>query len=538
MEKERMMTAKYLPVGDSSFRSIRENGYLYVDKTRHFFELARRGKYYFLSRPRRFGKSLTVSALKHLFQGRKELFEGLWIAEHGNWEWKEHPVVIIDFNQISHQSPEILRHALSLILKRTAQEYGVQIETDLLEMQFLELITGLEKETGATVAVLVDEYDKPIISHLGKGEKALEIAKENREIMKYFFGVLKGADVAPCLRFVFFTGVSKFSRVSIFSELNNLEDISMTDDHADMLGYTQAELERYFSGYISEMAKKHEISNREAIDRLAAHYDGYRFSNEEIRVYNPFSVMSALKQKAFKNYWFETGTPTFLVDLLRERQFSLPRIENLQSDETVFSTYEPENLKPEAILFQTGYITIKDVEDQIYTFDYPNKEVKTAFLKHLLATFIGTDRAYSRFLNLSKHLREERFEAFFETIRAIFAAIPYPLQTKRDEAYYHTVFYLMVSASGVDARSEVLSCRGRIDLVVEFADKVYIIEFKCGQGADAALGQIREKGYPEMFRGRGKKILLMGIDFDPEERNVAEWKWKEDDNDGNMGDVQ
>jgi hypothetical protein len=517
-----------LSIGDSSFESIRLSHQLYVDKTRYIFEMVSKGKYYFLSRPRRFGKSLTVSTLKCLFQGRKDLFDGLWISKHGDWEWTAHPVVSIDFNSVPHQDPDIMRESLALTLKRTAGRHDVSIETQFIETQFQELILALEKKFGVGVVVLVDEYDKPIISHLGKGRDALEIAKENREIMKYFFGVLKGANITPCLRFVFFTGVSKFSRVSIFSELNNLNDITMHRRYAEMLGYTQSELETDFAGYTRAFAEERGCSEAEIIDGLKDHYNGYRFSEKDVKVYNPFSVLKALDEKAFKNYWFETGTPTFLVDLLRERHFPLPMIETLQTDETMFSTYEIENLKPEAILFQTGYITIKDIdeEERIYCFDYPNREVKTSFLKHLLSSFVEASDTYLQVLRLSNHLKNEDLDAFFETMTAIFAAISHTLKTQRNEAWFHTIFYLMVSASGANVRSEVLHYRGRIDLVVEFSDKIYIIEFKCNRSAKAALKQIHDKGYADMFRQSGKKITLMGVNFDSEKRNVAEWVWE------------
>ncbi len=519
------MTEALLPIGIQDFETIRSGGFVYVDKTRYLYDLAKPGQgFYFLSRPRRFGKSLTISTLRSLFQGKKDLFEGLWISRQGNWEWDRYPVVIIDFNELAQDTPENLKRSLEHHLLRIAGQNRIALKDMLLPAKFASLLISLSQKAGKPVAVLVDEYDKPIISHLGKGPEALEIARQNREVMKSFFGILKGAHVSPCLRFVFFTGISRFSRVSIFSDLNNLEDISMTEDHADMLGYTQEELVRYFRPHILAMGEKLGIPETEMITRLADYYNGYRFSPKDVRVYNPFSVMSALKQKSFHNFWFETGTPTFLVNLLRERNYPLPLLENLESDEAVFGTYEPENLKPEAILFQTGYITIKDVEDHIYHFDYPNREVKTSFLKQLVTSFIDTNGSYAQFLRLSKYLREESLEEFFETIRAIFAAIPFNLETRRDEAYFHTIFYLLVIGSGVNADSEVLTCEGRIDLVMEFHDRIYIIEFKCNQSAAAALRQIHRKNYADKYRQRGKKIILMGINFDSEKRNVAEWK--------------
>jgi hypothetical protein len=524
-----MTALPFLPVGVQNFEKLRTGGFVYVDKTRHLYQMARPSQgFYFLSRPRRFGKSLTVSTLNCLFQAKKDLFDGLWIAEQGDWEWTEHPVVVIDFNSVPHQRPDIMREALSLSFRQTAKRFGVSVETRFVETQFQELILALEEKFMAGVVVLVDEYDKPIISHLGKGADALQIAKENRDVLKSLFGVLKDTYVASSLRFVFFTGVSKFSRVSIFSELNNLNDITMHQDHAQMLGYTQSELETDFADHIRFFAKESGGSEQSVIDQLRDHYNGYRFSEKDVKVYNPFSVLKALDEKAFKNYWFETGTPTFLVDLLKERRFPLPMIEALQTDETMFSTYEIENLKPEAILFQTGYITIKEIDREggIYRFDYPNREVKTSFLKHLLASYIEEKGSYSQVLSLAGHLEKEQLDDFFEAMTAVFSGISYTLETQRNEAYFHTIFYLMVSASGAYTRSEVLHYRGRIDLVVEFSDKIYIIEFKCNRSAKAALKQIHDKGYADMFRQSGKKIILLGVNFDSEKRNVAEWVWE------------
>lgn len=425
-------------------------------------------------------------------------------------------MVVFDFNEIPHHDPETLREALSGDLQRAADRHGIPLKTHFPETRLRELIMGLRDRFDAGVVFLVDEYDKPLVSHLGKGEKALEIARANRDVMKAFFGVLKGAKVAPCLRFVFVTGVSKFSRVSIFSDLNNLEDLTMVEEHGDTLGYTREELERNFGPHIAAMAEKLGISESETSQKLAAHYDGYRFSERDVRVYNPFSVMSALKRKAFRNYWFETGTPTFLVNLIREKRWQPPIIENMKATATMFGAYELEHLKLEALLFQTGY----------FTFDYPNREVKSAFLETLFQAYAEGMTDPTRFLSLAGHLTAEDFDAFVETMRAIFADIPYTLQIQRDESYYHTIFYLAVSASGANVRSEVLTCDGRIDLLLEFPGKVFILEFKCGQSADTALAQIREKDYAAPYRGSGKAVFLVYIDFDTETRNISEWKWE------------
>ncbi|MBF0100899.1 MAG: ATP-binding protein [Desulfobacterales bacterium] len=519
-----MTKLQRLPIGDSSFESIREGNWLYVDKTRHIFQMVDEGKYYFMSRPRRFGKSLTVSTLRCLFQGRKELFDGLWIKEHTDWEWKKYPLILIDFNGISHDTPENLKSGLMTHLKDIEDVYDISVEEPLLKEHFRKVIRSLYEKMNMPVVILIDEYDKPLIDHLGRGEEALDIAKQNRDILKYFLGVLKDGDVSSVLRFVFITGVSKFSRVSIFSELNNLQDLTMYEPYADMLGYTQNELETYFTPYIHLLSQHTGCSESEMIAKLERYYNGYRFSKRDIRVYNPFSVMSALKQKDFKNYWFETGTPTFLINLLKETNWYLPKIENMKSGESVFSTYEIDNLKPEALLFQTGYVTIKDINERLYTFRYPNQEVKTSFLELLFYSYAEGIRDSSQFLLLAGYLQQEEFNAFFETVSSIFASIPYMLEIKRDEAYFHTVFYLIVCASGVNAHSEVLTCIGRIDLLIEFSDKIFIIEFKCNQSAETALAQIRDKAYDQPYKQKGKKIILMGINFDTEKRTLAEWK--------------
>jgi len=515
-----------LPIDLQEFETIREEGFLYVDKTAYLSRMLERGRYYFLSRPRRFGKSLTVSTLRCLFENRRPLFDGLWICENGRWDWAEYPIILFDFNTLSHDTPDHFRLDLERSLIRTAAKFGIHLEEPLLKGKFTELILALKKQTGRSVVVLIDEYDKPVIDHLGLGNDRLETARTNRDILKNFLGVLKGADVVRHIRFVFITGVSKFSRVSIFSELNNLVDITMDRDYAGLLGYTREELDRYFQAHIADLAGVSGMSAPDAAQALQSHYDGYRFSRKPIQVYNPFSVLRAFSHSEFGNYWFETGTPTFLVNLLREQHYDLTAIEHLTVGEAVFSTYDLETLSPEALLFQTGYVTIQDVEGDIFTLGYPNREVRCAFLKQLMYSFTRhlDGSRQSAFLLLARFLGNEDIHAFFDTVKSIFATISYTLTTERNEAYFHTLFYLMVSASGMNVRSEILTNRGRIDLVVEFEDKVYIMEFKCDQSAQAGLDQIRRKGYAEMFRGTGKKRILMGIHFSSHDRNIAEWK--------------
>ena len=521
-----MMTScneQKLPLDIQAFEIMRGENYLYVDKTRHVYQMAAGGRYYFLSRPRRFGKSLLVSTLKCLFQGRKELFEGLWIAEHGDWEWQEHPVVTIDFSEIANETPQRLQSALQTALARQAEKYQLGLDGPFLQAQFGGLVLNLFQKTKMPVVVLIDEYDKPIIDHLGKDP---ETAKANRDVLKRFFGVLKSGELAPILRFVFLTGITRFSKVSIFSELNNLRDLSMLEPYADLLGWTQQEVEHAFGAYIDRLAQKFGMSRQDALGTLADQYNGYRFSEKDVRVYNPFSLLNAFANLDIEDYWFENATPTFLIHLLTQVRYPLPAIEGLQVSRSVFNTFDLDFLRPEALLFQTGYVTISDVQRRIYTLDYPNHEVKRAFAESLfLALTEGSSpETSSQVLHLSDYLKQEDFDAFFETVQAIFASIPYDLESKRDEAYFHTIFYLILSATGVEAQSSVLTCKGKLNLAVRIAEKVYIFEFKCNQRAEAAIQQIRDKQYADRYRGSGVSIFLLGINFSTETRNVAEWE--------------
>jgi len=514
-----------LPIDLQSFEIIREEGFLYVDKTRYIHEMLEGGRYYFMARPRRFGKTLMVSALKCFFTGRRELFDGLWIAEHGRWDWKPHPVISFDFNTIPHDTPDNFSLGIERSLNKTSVQHAISLEEPLLGQRFEELILLLKEKTGLPVVILIDEYDKPIIDHLGKGQAAMEIARANRDILKSFLGTLKGGEVSAHIRFVFITGVSKFSRVSIFSDLNNLIDISLNPKFAAMMGYTRDELTDCFPEHIRSLAGESGLDEAGALNRLTGHYDGYRFTRKPVQVCNPFSILRALTDLDFANYWFETGTPTFLINLLREKNYPLPAFEDLAVTEAIFSVYDLDHLGVEALLFQTGYLTIKQAGDTLWHLGYPNLEVKCAFLKHLFYSFTheldGGER--SRFMLLARYLERADLDAFFETVNAIFAAIPYTIKCQPNEAWFHTLFYLMVSASGAHVQSEVLTSRGRIDLVVSFADAIWIMEFKCGQSAEAALKQIREKGYADRYRSQGKALRLLGIHFDAETRSVTQW---------------
>ncbi|MDM8523685.1 AAA family ATPase [Desulfococcaceae bacterium HSG8] len=520
---------KFLPVGIQDFEKMILGDFVYVDKTRYIYDMALPLQgFYFLARPRRFGKSLLVSAFEHLFKGHQELFRGLRIEQSG-WHWKPHPVVKTDFSSISYKSPETLETDLALLIQQLTEEHGIKSGQGSLPHRFSALITGLAKKYNEQVVVLIDEYDKPIIEHLGKGETGLDVAKKNRDILKSFFGTLKSGDVSAALRFVFITGISKFARVSIFSDLNNLDDISMQDEYDAVLGYTDDELVSFFSDHIDHLAEKSALGRQEIIKEIRTWYNGYRFTDRETRVYNPFSVTKLFQKKKFKNYWFETATPSFLINLIREKQYPVPDIEALELPPELFTVYDLERLKIEPLLFQTGYITIKHLDDILYHMDYPNQEVKTSFLAYLLDDMIRLEdvRLAGTYKRLHLYLRDGKADEFIHAVRSIFASIPYVQISGQDEAYYHTVFYLMLSASGVTVHTEMLTSRGRMDIAAEFDDKVYIIELKCDHSSEKAVRQILDKKYYEKYTETGREIYLMGINFDTEKRSVDDWQWGE-----------
>jgi hypothetical protein len=521
------MSEKFLPVGVQNFQKMRLGNFVYVDKTEYIYQLIRPLQgFYFLSRPRRFGKSLMVSTLDYLFQGRKDLFEGLWIHENTDWEWEKHPVVIIDFNRINHDSPDNLKMSILIKLRQVAKLHQIEIDSPFISDSFATLISQLEEKYGQSVIVLIDEYDKPLISHLGKGENELEIAKQNRDILKQFFGVLKEQDVSGALRLVFITGISKFSRVSIFSDLNNLDDLSMQAEFGAILGYTEDELERYFFQSIDKLSKKLEISYQACKEKLQTWYNGYRFTEHDEKVYCPFSILNVFKKRKFRNYWFETGTPSFLVSLIKEKNYPIAEIENLQLDEDTFTIYDLENLRLEALLFQTGYITIEKYDGIFYQLNYPNQEVKKSFLKYLYSEMveIASPTLKDSYGLLAVQLQKSDLKDFIETVNAILSSIPYTQIAHQDKSYYHTIFYLMLSASGVLVLTEVLTSKGRTDIAVEFPDKVYVIELKCNHSADKAIAQIKGKKYADKYRASGRAIYLVGINFDTSVREITDWK--------------
>lgn len=502
------------PIGIQTFRKIIEQEYLYVDKTEYIHRLIVQGSVYFLSRPRRFGKSLLISTLDEIFQGNRELFKDLWIY-NSDYAWEKHPIVRIDFSKSKARNSTELINYIVYQLDKTAQLYGITLEQTQYDIKFDEMLTGLGEIN--KVVILIDEYDKPIIDNLENKDLAIEL----REILKGFYTIIKASD--EHIRFVLLTGVSKFSRAGVFSGLNNLEDISMDTRNSSLLGITKEEMESSLDDHINLLARSEGVSRSEMIDKIIYWYDGFCFSQNCEKVLNPFSILLLFKKLSFGNYWFESATPSFLIKMLKEKEFDLTRLDGVGISESAFSSYDIENLKIMPILFQTGYLTITgyNKERMEYTLAYPNFEVKNSMTEYLAEaySFVEREMVHGYAWKLIDALRDYDPELFFDTLRVFFAGIPYDLHINR-EKYYQTIFYLIFSLIGLKVEAEVKTNKGRIDAVI--IDKtIYIFEFKFHGDKNAALDQIKDKRYFEKYQGCGKDIYLIGASF--ADRNVGEW---------------
>jgi len=502
-----------LPIGIQSFKEIRENDFLYVDKTESIFRLVTEGKYYFLSRPRRFGKSLTLSTIKELFQGQKELFDGLWIQDH--WDWtKQHPVIHISFSSIGYKELG-LEKAIELELKKIAKKTNIKLQENGISQLFEELIEKLAQNN--KVVLIIDEYDKPIIDYLDD----LQQAKEHQKILKSFYSIIKDAD--PYIRFLLITGVSKFSKVSIFSELNNLSDLTIHPKFSTLVGYTQAELEHYFEGRLEELVGVLAPTRAALLSLIKEWYNGYSWDGKNF-VYNPFSILSFFGAGAFHNFWFSTGTPTFLVRLLKERNFY--DLEKQEVGAAAFDSFDIENLETYSLLFQTGYLTIKAVETfGIYHLDYPNREVKDSMLQYLVAGFSNSSYARTTpiVINLRKAFIENDHEQIITIINGLFKSIPSHIFIKDKEAYYHSVVFLVFQYLGQFIDAEINTSNGRIDAVVQTDTHVYVVEFKLDESAALSIKKIQQKAYAAKYQLTGKKVLGLGINFSSASKSVDDW---------------
>jgi len=521
-------------MGIQSFQNIRDNDYLYVDKTPYIAQLLN-GRVYFLSRPRRFGKSLFLSTLAAYFRGQKELFKGLYMEkaeeelarQEKREPWQVYPVLYLDLNTRNYNDKRALLDRLALTLQEWELEYNLEKISDAPEERFIYIIRQAFRQTGKQVVILIDEYDKPLYESLENEE----LNTVYRGILKGFYSVIKSLD--DCIRFAFLTGITKFSKVSVFSGLNNLKDITMREDFAAVCGITEEELLTNFSTYIEAFATKQKLNTKETLTALKRQYDGYLFAAEGENVYNPFSLMNALDARTFGKYWFATGTSTFLVNYLKQAQFYIPNLEDkVRLNGSRFDSYRAEPVDPLPILYHTGYLTIKgyDSETDTYRLGFPNYEVRYGFFENLLAGYAPSYATMGFSVNdFLDAVRAGNVDEFMNNLRALLASIPYDTAKSTAlelrERDYQIAIYLVFALVGLFVQTEVHSTTGRADCVVVTDKYVYVFEFKLWSAGTAAeaLQQIESKGYATQYAASGKALILVGASFDEAKRNIGDW---------------
>ncbi|GHV15184.1 ATPase AAA [Fibrobacterales bacterium] len=515
-----------LPLGIQTFSKIRKYGDLYVDKTALIYELAKMQNAVFLSRPRRFGKSLTCSTLRSLFEGKRELFKDLAI-DNSDWEWAEYPVVHIDLNAGNFERGiEPLDNWIRSGLQFSADDYKVPLIGNDNPERFKNLLKSLYEKYKSQVVVIIDEYDKPLLNTLDNPE----LHKQILATLKSFYGVLKSSD--SFLRFAFITGVTKFAHTSIFSDLNQLKDISLNPKFAELCGITQKEIDRYFPDRIDYCLQELKYFNgdkKKYLNKLKRFYNGYKFSKGLTSVYNPVSLLNHFDEAEFRNFWFETGgTPTFLIRLIKEQKINILDLDKENVSSIEFGKFDMENMLAVPVLYQSGYLTIKDYDEKrnIYSLGYPNDEIKASFSDVLADKFanIKSSKSGLWIVEIADALDECNIEKFIEKLRPFYNSIPYEFFSQV-EYYYELVFYLILRMLSIHCAVELHTAIGRIDSVVEVDDYIYCIEFKRSGTAQDALNQINDKDYCLSFENEdSKKIVKIGIAFDDEKRNIGEWK--------------
>lgn len=516
-------SGRKFPIGIQTFSSIREDNYLYVDKTQYVYELVNEYKYVFLSRPRRFGKSLLTSTFHSFFNGDRQLFSGLAAGDLEK-EWNRHPVIHISLSTAKEGTVEDLHRVLNLQLERTEEEYGIETAADDPSSRLQQIVWHSSKKLGQKAVVLIDEYDAPLLAVLHDAEK-LELM---RTALRKLYSPLK--DLDPYLRFVFITGISKFSQLSIFSELNNLENISMTSRYAGICGITQGELETNLAAEIAALAGENGMSREDATAKLRQTYDGYHFSRGPEGVYNPFSLLSALKNRAFDYYWFATGTPTFLINMLRKFHTDITRIDGSEAMPEEFDA-PTENMHSVLPLFyQSGYITIKGYNPQSrrYTLGYPNEEVRIGLMRNLVPAYVSPDlnTAGSAVWQISKALMDDDIDGALTAAKEYFAGIPYQENTLGEgisEGHFTAMLYVMFSFLGMYVDSQVRTAKGRIDIVLKTRSTAYVMELKLDRDASEALRQIDDRGYAIRYSAEGRRIVKVGICFSTQSRTIDSW---------------
>ena len=513
------MSDKIYPIGIQNFEKIRNGGYLYIDKTALIYKMVKTGSYYFLSRPRRFGKSLLISTLEAYFQGKRELFEGL-AMEKLEKDWIKYPILHLDLNTQKYDTPESLEDKLNRTLIEWERLYGAEPAENSLAMRFEGIIQRAYTQTGQRVVILVDEYDKPMLQAIGN--EALQ--KSFRETLKAFYGALKSKD--GCIQIGVLTGVTKFGKVSVFSDLNNLDDISMWNEYIELCGISEREIHENLEAELYEFADARGITYDKLCAELKECYDGYHFTHNSIGMYNPFSLLNAFKRKEFGSYWFETGTPTYLVKLLKKHHYNLERMAHEETDAQVLNSIDSESTNPIPVIYQSGYLTIKGYDEEfgIYSLGFPNREVEEGFMKFLLPFYAHVNQVESPF-EIQKFVRAVRsgdYDSFFHRLQSFFADTTYEL-IRDQEVHYQNVLFILSKLMGFYVKAEYNTSHGRIDMVLQTNKFIYIMEFKLEGTAEEALKQINEKQYALPFEADGRKIFKIGVNFSAKTRNIEKW---------------
>ena len=507
------------PIGIQNFEGLRKDGYAYVDKTALMYQLIDQGKYYFLSRPRRFGKSLLLSTLRAYFEGKRELFDGLAIAEIEK-EWKKYPILYLDLNVDKFASAQALEDYLNQAVTVWEREYGLDTVERTIPLRFMGVIKRAAQQTGRRVVILIDEYDKPLIQNIDNPA----VQDEMRSTLKAFYGVLKTMD--EFIQFAFLTGVTKFGKVSVFSDLNHLNDLSLDLRYADICGVSETELHRYFDSGVEELAQAYGITKEACYDRLRTNYDGYHFHPKSEGIYNPFSLLTTLSKKEFGDYWFETGTPTLLVRQLQKTGYNLEHITQEEVTTDVLNSIDVMNENPLPLIYQSGYLTIKDYDEvfDVYTLGFPNREVETGFIKFLVPYYLPRPTASGVFSvrNFVREIQGGQAEAFTRRLQALFADGNYQV-VGNEEVYFQNTLYVLFKLLGFYVEVERHTTDGRMDILMQTPQYIYIIELKVDQTALIALQQIEDKQYAAPFALDDRKLYKIGINFNTVTRRIDDW---------------
>ena len=513
------MGGKIYPIGIQNFEKLRRGGYFYIDKTALIYQLVKTGSYYILSRPRRFGKSLLISTLEAYFQGKQELFEGL-AMEKLEKDWVKYPILHLDLNTEKYDTPESLENKLNGALVEWEKIYGEEPSDKSLAMRFEGIIRRACQQEGQSVVILVDEYDKPMLRAIGDDV----LQKSFRNTLKAFYGALKSQD--GCIKFALLTGVTKFGKVSVFSDLNNLNDISMWNKYIDICGVSEQELYDNLDAELHEFANVQGVTYEEICVRLKEMYDGYHFTHNSKGMYNPFSLLNTFAKKQIGSYWFETGTPTYLVELMKLHHYPVEEIEHIVTSGPVLDSIDAASTDPVPVIYQSGYLTIKDynAEFENYTLGFPNREVEQGFLRFLLPHYASVSISKSPYeiQCFVGEVRKGDVDGFLSRLQTFFDDTPYELARDR-EVHYQNILYIVFKLMGFHTEVEYRTSRGRVDLVLKTSNYIYVMEFKLNGTAEEAMQQIEEKGYASAFASDSRKVIKVGVNFSDETRSIERW---------------